>query len=109
MTIRNVNNPYAATRPTPVGPAKGVSGPSTEGSTGTPVGGTTSAPTRSDSVQISDAGRAMAGTEIGGGQRASGLSAERVAELRQKVLEGAYNSVQVVDQVAQRILQSGDL
>jgi hypothetical protein len=34
---------------------------------------------------------------------------ERVAELRNKVLTGAYNTLDVVDQVARRILQRGDL
>ena len=48
---------------------------------------------------------------VGGlqGSEASGLSAERTAELRRKVLEGAYNSMSVVDQVAQRILGRGDV
>jgi negative regulator of flagellin synthesis FlgM len=66
-----------------------------------------SAPQRSDRVQISDAGRALAG-ELQGSE-ATGLSAERTAELRRKVLEGAYNSMDVVDQVAQRILGRGDV
>ena len=66
-----------------------------------------SAPKRSDQVQISDAGRALAG-ELQGSE-ASSLSAERTAELRRKVLEGAYNSMSVVDQVAQRILSRGDI
>jgi hypothetical protein len=37
------------------------------------------------------------------------LDPERTAELRRKVLEGAYNTLDVVDQVARRILQRGDL
>jgi len=61
---------------------------------------------RSDSVQISDAGRALA---TGGSSGAGSLSAERVAELRKRVLEGAYNSTNVVDQVAKRILERGDV
>lgn len=56
---------------------------------------------RSDSVQISDAGRKLAQREE--------LDPERVAELRQKVLTGAYNTLDVVDQVARRILSRGDL
>ena len=60
---------------------------------------------RSDSVQISDAARALAGGQAAGGP----LTPERTAELRKKVLEGAYNSTQVVDQVAKRILGSGDV
>ena len=66
-----------------------------------------SAPKRSDQVQISDAGRALAGELQGGAS--TGLSAERTAELRRKVLEGAYSSMSVVDQVAQRILDRGDI
>ena len=61
--------------------------------------------TRNDSVQISDAGRALS---TGGPSGSGAMSAERVAELRKKVLEGAYNSTQVVDQVAKRILERGD-
>jgi anti-sigma28 factor (negative regulator of flagellin synthesis) len=61
---------------------------------------------RSDSVQISDAGRAMS---TGGPSGTGAMSAERVAELRKRVLEGAYNSTQVVDQVAKRILERGDV
>jgi negative regulator of flagellin synthesis FlgM len=57
---------------------------------------------RSDSVEISDRGRSMAG-------RADAVDPERVAELRRKVYEGAYNSLDVVDQVARRILTRGDL
>jgi anti-sigma28 factor (negative regulator of flagellin synthesis) len=34
---------------------------------------------------------------------------ERVAELRTKVLTGAYNTLDVVDQVARRIISRGDL
>lgn len=60
-------------------------------------------PVKSDSVQISDAGRRL-NTE-----QANALNPERVAELRTKVLTGAYNTLDVVDQVARRILTRGDL
>ena len=59
---------------------------------------------RSDSVQISDAGRALSTGEAGGS-----LTPERVAELRRRVLEGAYNANHVVNQVAKRILERGDV
>jgi hypothetical protein len=63
--------------------------------------------TRSDKVQISDAGRALAArtadTEEGG------LSAERAGEIRQRILEKAYDSLDVVDQVARRMLARGDI
>ena len=69
-----------------------------------------SAPSRVDRVEISDAGRAMAaqGPESGEAARPE-LSPERLAELRQRVLSGAYDSLAVVDQVARRMLQRGDV
>lgn len=60
-------------------------------------------PVKSDSVQISDAGRRL-NAEV-----REAIDPERVAELRQKVLSGAYNTLDVVDQVARRILTRGDL
>ena len=63
-------------------------------------------PARSDSVQISDAARAaLAGTSAAGGP----LTPERTADIRKKVLEGAYNSLNVVDHVAKRIIERGDV
>jgi anti-sigma28 factor (negative regulator of flagellin synthesis) len=56
---------------------------------------------RSDSVQISSAGRHLAAS--------AELDPERTAELRTKVLTGAYNTLDVVDQVARRMLSRGDL
>jgi len=62
---------------------------------------TGSDPARSDSVQISSAGRSLAAS--------AQLDPERTAELRTKVLTGAYNTLDIVDQVARRILSRGDL
>ena len=62
---------------------------------------------RADQVQISDAGRALAEQRTESAQPA--LSSERAAQIRMRVLEGAYNSLDVVDEVARRILDSGDL
>jgi anti-sigma28 factor (negative regulator of flagellin synthesis) len=65
---------------------------------------------RSDKVQISDAGRALAAQQSDATQETGGsLSSDRVDQIRQRILSGAYNSVDMVNQVAQRILQSGDL
>lgn len=64
-------------------------------------------PTKSDSVQISDAGRSLSGR--GARELQADFDPERVAELRTKVLAGAYNTLDVVDQVARRILVRGDL
>lgn len=66
---------------------------------------TQSVPRQSDAVQISDAGRALAARD----GKASSLTPERTAQIRQRVLDGAYNSLAVIDQVASRILDSGDL
>ena len=63
--------------------------------------------TRTDSVQISDTGRSLA-SRAQADERAR-MDPERVAELRQKVYEGAYHALDVVDQVARRILTRGDL
>ena len=91
-------------RPTTQSPAvQGTNGATkTQSTTGT--AGSTGGATRSDSVQISDAGRALSTGEASGT-----LSNERVAELRRRVLEGAYNTTHVVSQVAQRILDRGDV
>lgn len=62
---------------------------------------------KSDHVQISDAGRSMA-SRLELNQRAD-FDPERIAEIRTKVLTGAYNTLDVVDQVARRILTRGDL
>lgn len=62
---------------------------------------------RADKVQISDAGRALAANA--GGGAVSGLSAERTADIRQRVLHGAYDSLDVVDTVARRLLETGDV
>ena len=69
-----------------------------------PVAPVTSSATRGDKVQISDAGRALAARDESGA-----LTPERTAQIRQRVLDGAYNSLGVVDEVARRIIGSGDL
>jgi anti-sigma28 factor (negative regulator of flagellin synthesis) len=93
-------------RPAAAKPTSGVQSPSVDAPMAQPTTGTSGATAdRSDSVQISDAGRALA---TDGPSGSSSLSAERVAELRKRVLEGAYNSTHVVDQVAKRILDRGD-
>ncbi len=62
---------------------------------------------KADSVQLSESGKSMA-RKLDGEYRDT-LDPERTAALRRKVLEGAYNTLDVVDQVARRILQRGDL
>lgn len=79
----------------------------------TPSGGGPAQPVaavpRVDRVEISDAGRALAAKASDGTAAGSEMSAERVTELRQRVLSGAYDSLAVVDQVARRMLQNGDV
>lgn len=65
-----------------------------------------SAVDRSDKVQISDAGRALAARE---GDAATGLTPARAATIRGRVLSGAYDTLDVVDSVARRLMDSGDL
>lgn len=60
---------------------------------------------RPDRVEISNAGRVLAGSD---GPEAE-LSPERVAEIRARILDGAYDTLQSVDHVARRIIASGDL
>jgi len=62
---------------------------------------------KTDSVQLSESGKSMS-RKLDAEYRET-LDPERTKELRQKVLEGAYNTLDVVDQVARRIMQRGDL
>lgn len=63
---------------------------------------------RSDKVQISDAGRALAARD-GGSASASSLDPARADKIRGRVLSGAYDTLEVVDAVARRLLDTGDL
>lgn len=66
---------------------------------------------RVDAVQISDAGRALSGSDAStdAASNAEGLDPRRADEIRTRILSGAYNSVEMADQVARSILRSGDL
>lgn len=78
-----------------------------EGGPAKPVTPVAPVPARGDSVQISDSARTMASRAESDDR--TKMDPERVAELRQKVYEGAYNALDVVDQVARRILTRGDI
>ena len=65
----------------------------------------TAASPRADRVQISEEGRSLASIS----EAQAPLSDQRVAELRSRILAGAYDSLSVVDTVARRLLDSGDL
>lgn len=67
----------------------------------------TPATKRTDSVQISDTARSMAAKAQT--EKTDQMDPTRVADLRRKVYEGAYNSLDVVDQVARRVLARGDV
>ena len=62
---------------------------------------------RGDKVQISDAGRALAAQAASdaGGE----LTPERISEIRDRIMSGAYHSLEIVDQVARKMLESGDI
>lgn len=107
MHIRSIANPYGPQRPAAPTPA-------TRATPAPPAGSSPQAPAqgarvRQDSVTLSDTGRALAEATAGGPQGASALPPERVADLRRKVLEGAYNQTGVVEHVAKRLLSSGDV
>ena len=77
-----------------------------------PTPATTEAPAavrRVDAVQISDVGRALSGNDADASSEAGALDPRRADEIRSRVLSGAYNSVEMADQVARSILRSGDL
>ncbi|MCU0619582.1 MAG: flagellar biosynthesis anti-sigma factor FlgM [Gemmatimonadaceae bacterium] len=91
-------------RPLAIEPATKPTSPE-RGSTARPEPAGANAPSRrTDSVSFSDAGRALAG-----GTGRAELSTERVEEVRQRLLAGAYNSTQMAEQVARRILERGDI
>jgi hypothetical protein len=73
-----------------------------------PVAPATSSPDRSDKVQISDAGRALA-ARTDGTDSSSSLDPARASRIRGRILSGAYDTLEVVDAVARRLLDSGDL
>jgi anti-sigma28 factor (negative regulator of flagellin synthesis) len=60
---------------------------------------------RVDSVEISDAGRAKAAQTTA----APDARSARLQAVRERVLRGAYDTDQVVGEVARRILERGDL
>ena len=66
---------------------------------------------RADKIQFSAEGRALAQQKLESAQGAAEadapLSAERTAEIRTRILQGAYDSVDIVDQVARRMLERG--
>ena len=62
-----------------------------------------------DRVELSSEGLALSGAESAGGTPAEVLSAERLAELRQRIQAGTYTAPDVAERVARRMLSAGDL
>jgi anti-sigma28 factor (negative regulator of flagellin synthesis) len=60
---------------------------------------------KQDTVSFSDEARALAS----GTSTRAAASSERVEDVRQRVLLGAYNTAEMAGEVAKRILQRGDL
>jgi hypothetical protein len=58
-----------------------------------------------DSVVISEAGRALSTQD----SQVTDLDPRQEAVIRQRIVDGAYDALEIVDQVARRILESGDL
>jgi negative regulator of flagellin synthesis FlgM len=71
-----------------------------------PLAPTPSSADRSDKVEISNAGRALAAR--GGALSPAPTDASRTSTIRGRVLSGAYDTLEVVDAVARRLLDSGD-
>ncbi len=63
---------------------------------------------RVDRVEISEQGRAMAEAE--GAQKTRGSqSPDRLASINDRIEDGTYNTAEMAEEVASRILASGDL
>jgi anti-sigma28 factor (negative regulator of flagellin synthesis) len=60
---------------------------------------------RATTLKISDAARKLAADDVPRQQ----LTPERIAEIRQRILAGTYDSLESVEKVARRMLASGDL
>lgn len=91
--------PESMSKPADVSEAAAV-----KSATSAPVGSD-----RSDKVEISDAGRALAARDGKEAQSSPGLDPARADRIRGRILSGAYDTLEVVDTVARRLLDSGDL
>lgn len=60
---------------------------------------------KQDSVAFSDEARALAS----GTSTRAAASSERIEDVKQRVLLGAYNTAEMAGEVARRILQRGDI
>jgi anti-sigma28 factor (negative regulator of flagellin synthesis) len=69
---------------------------------GTKLDGNGNSAVRTDTVEISDAGRAKAA-------QTTDARPARLQAIRDRILQGAYDTDEVVGEVARRILDRGDL
>ena len=61
-----------------------------------------------DRVEISEKGRALAEASVADAAHGA-LSPERLAQINERVEDGTYNTAEVAEEVARRILDAGDL
>jgi len=88
-------------RNNPLGPGRAREARETDRPGGREESGASEPPlNRSDSVEISSVGRDLA---------SGSLDPERVAELRENIRQGRYDQPGVAEDVARRILASGDV
>ena len=105
MKIHDTRTPAIQPGTTPAAPIPAVSPTPTVG--GDQAGPAEARRTRRDSVELSPAAQAM--TTGATDQATASLSPERLAEIRHRIQSGAYDSLAVVDEVARRILDRGDI
>lgn len=67
------------------------------------------APDRADKVEISAEGKALAAQQLRADEGGEGLSPERLEVIRRRMEDGTYDSPRVAEEVARRLLDSGDL
>jgi anti-sigma28 factor (negative regulator of flagellin synthesis) len=65
--------------------------------------------TRGDAVHISDTARVLASSIAADETVPASIDPTRATELRARIFEGAYNSLEMAEQVARAILRAGDL
>lgn len=60
-----------------------------------------------DRVSLSTAGRALAAARAESAPVAEGMGKERLTQIRTRIMQGAYDSLDVVEEVARRLLANG--
>jgi anti-sigma28 factor (negative regulator of flagellin synthesis) len=100
MNVRDIRPDSGPGSTAPIQPVRGVEPRETPRNASDARG-------RQDSVEISEEARALAAQEE---VRTDGsLDAERVLELRRWIQSGGYDDPQVVDKIARRLLDSGEV